>query len=237
MRFEEAVRLLLDAPRQNHRLRVHFAAMHTFVEAAKDAVLREALCEADVMAPDGVPIVWLGRLQGYRVDRVRGLDTMPALLDRGREHGYRHFFYGGSPKALDELVMGVSKRYPGLQVAGAFAPPFRPLSFREAEDVARLINDAQPDYVWVGLDSPKQDLWLAEFRPLLHAPVLLAVGATFDVTGGQRRRASEWARCWGLEWAFRFAAESQRLGWRCTAMLLRSLGLLLTDAPRREAKS
>jgi N-acetylglucosaminyldiphosphoundecaprenol N-acetyl-beta-D-mannosaminyltransferase len=200
-------------------------------------LLREALCEADVIAPDGMPIVWLARLQGQRVDRVCGPDTMPALLDRGREHGYRHFFYGGNPGSLDELVKSVTQRYPGIQVAGAYAPPFRPLTFREAEEVTRLINDAQADYVWVGLGSPKQDLWLAEFRPLLHAPVLLAVGAAFDFTGGRRQRAPEWAQRHGLEWAFRLAAEPRRLGWRYTVMSLRFLRLLLADVSRREAKS
>jgi N-acetylglucosaminyldiphosphoundecaprenol N-acetyl-beta-D-mannosaminyltransferase len=233
--FESTVNLALDVPRDGRRLRVHFAALHTFIEAASDPVVREALCEADIVAPDGMPIVWLGRLQGFRVERVCGPDVMPAVLDRGRAQGYRHFFYGGTPETLDALIENLTARYPGLQVAGAYAPPFRPLSFHEAEEVTRLINDCQPDYVWVGLGSPKQDLWLAEFRPLLHAPVLLAVGAAFDFAGGRRRRAPRWAQRWGLEWLFRLASEPRRLGWRYMTTTLGVARLLLTAPLRREA--
>ncbi|MPZ48780.1 MAG: WecB/TagA/CpsF family glycosyltransferase [Dehalococcoidia bacterium] len=233
MRFEDAVQLLIDAPRQARRLRVHFAAVHTLVEASKDAELRDALAGADVVAPDGMPLVWLGRLKGKRPQRVCGPDTMPAVLDRSRDYGYRHFFYGGTPELASELVESLTLRFPGLEVAGVYSPPFRPLTFDEVDDVARMINDADPDYVWVGLGSPKQDYWLAAFRPLLHAPVLLAVGAAFDFQAGRVKRAPRWAQRLGLEWAFRLAAEPRRLAGRYTLMSLRFLQLLLADAARR----
>jgi N-acetylglucosaminyldiphosphoundecaprenol N-acetyl-beta-D-mannosaminyltransferase len=236
-RFADAVSMLLAAPRQAVKLRVHFAAVHTFVEAGKDADLQEALAAADIVAPDGMPLVWLGRIKGRHTERVCGPDTMAETLDRSREHGYRHFFYGGTPELLDKLVERLTRRYPGLAVAGAYAPPFRPLSFEEVEEVADLINDADPDYVWVGLGSPKQDYWLAEFRPLLHAPVLLAVGAAFAFHAGRIKRAPRWAQRSGLEWAFRLAAEPRRLAWRYASMSFRFLQLLIADATRwREVK-
>jgi len=229
MRFDDALQTLLDAPRQQRRLRVHFAAVHTFVEASKDPELRETLSEADIVAPDGMPVVWLGRLKGKHAERVCGPDTMLALLDRSRENGARHFFYGGTPELLDELVTALRQRFPGLQVAGTYAPPFRPLEWSEIDDTAQMINDVAPDYVWVGLGSPKQDHWLASFRPLLRAPVLLAVGAAFDFHAGRQKRAPRWAQRSGLEWIFRLLAEPRRLAWRYSAMSLRFLQLLVAD--------
>jgi N-acetylglucosaminyldiphosphoundecaprenol N-acetyl-beta-D-mannosaminyltransferase len=219
--FEDALSALLDAPAAGRRLRVHFAALHTIVEAGKDPELRDALNDADLIAPDGMPLVWLGRLAGRRVERVCGPDTMPSLLDRSRERGYSHFFYGGSPDALDALVDAVTARYPGLEVAGAYSPPFRELTDAEVAGVAEMINDVAPDYVWVGLGSPKQDRWLARFRPLLDAPVLLSVGAAFDFGAGRLQRAPGWAQRRGLEWAFRLASEPRRLAWRYAVMGLR----------------
>jgi N-acetylglucosaminyldiphosphoundecaprenol N-acetyl-beta-D-mannosaminyltransferase len=212
--FDEMVGLIIESARQKHRVRVHFAAMHTFIEASRDAELLETLRDADVVAPDGMPLVWLGRLKGKRAERICGPDTMLAVLDRSREHGQSHFFYGGSPEVVETLAETMSERFPGLKVVGAHSPPYRSLSWSEVEDTVRMINEADPDYVWVGLGSPKQDQWLAAFRPLLHAPVLLAVGAAFDFHAGTLTRAPGWAQRAGLEWLFRLASEPRRLAWR-----------------------
>lgn len=166
--FDEMVDLIIESARQRHRIRVHFAAVHTFIEASKDAELLETLRDADVVTPDGMPVVWLGRLKGKRADRICGPDTMLAVLDRSREHGQRHFFYGSSPEVVETLAETMCERLPGLQVVGAHSPPYRSLSWPEVEDTVRMINE------------PKQDQWLATFRPLLHAPVMLAVGAAFE---------------------------------------------------------
>jgi N-acetylglucosaminyldiphosphoundecaprenol N-acetyl-beta-D-mannosaminyltransferase len=230
--FEGAVEYLLDAPLSSVRLRVHFAAAHTIVEATRDPQLYESLREADLIFPDGMPLVWAGRLKGRRTQRVCGPDTMLALLDRSRERGYRHFFYGGTPRVASELAEAMTARFPGLQVAGVYSPPFRPLSWREVEDTVALINDSGAHYVWVGLGSPKQDEWLAAFRPLLHAPVILAVGAAFDFHAGRLRRAPRWAQRLGLEWAFRLASEPRRLAGRYVFTGLRFARLLIVDRVR-----
>jgi N-acetylglucosaminyldiphosphoundecaprenol N-acetyl-beta-D-mannosaminyltransferase len=212
LRPNALVQLLLDAPKQYRRLRVHFADVSLLVESAKDAVLREALSEADIVAPGARALVWCGRLKGHRLERVAAPETMHAVLERGCVEGYRHFFYGCRPEALEQLAIGLTGRFPGIQVAGVYATPSHELNFQDAEDVARLINEAEPDYVWVGLDSPRQEMWLAEFRPLLHAPVMLAVGAAFDrLTGAPATRTSAWTRRLGLQSPMRLLARLTRV--------------------------
>lgn len=226
--FEEGISHLLSAPIEKRRMRVHFAAMHTFVEASKDPELRELLNEAELIAPDGMPMVWLGRRQGKRVERFCGPDVMPAILDRSRAFGFSHFFYGGQPGAVEALVETLRTRFPGLNVAGVYTPPFRPLTPGEQGDIAQMINDSGADFVWVALGSPKQDRWLASFRPLLKASVLLAVGAAFDFENGRVKRAPRWAQRAGVEWLFRLASEPRRLFWRYTITGFQFGRLLLT---------
>lgn len=233
MKFEEGVQHLLSAPINQQRLRVHFAAMHTLVEASKDSELRSLLNDAEVVAPDGMPMVWLGRRKGFPVERFCGPDVMPAILDRGRWLGHSHFFYGGRPETVELLASRLQEQYPGLNVAGIYAPPFRPLTLEESEEVATMINDSGADYVWVGLGSPKQDHWLATFRPLLRASVLLAVGAAFDFQNGRVKRAPKWAQRTGVEWLFRLASEPRRLGWRYTVTGMK-FGRLLLNSPKPE---
>jgi N-acetylglucosaminyldiphosphoundecaprenol N-acetyl-beta-D-mannosaminyltransferase len=128
-------------------------------------------------------------------------------------------------------------RYPGLQVAGTYSPPFHPLSPDEEEAVVARINAAAPDYVWVGLGTPKQDLWLAANRPRLNASALLAVGAAFDLLAGRRRRAPRWMQRTGTEWIYRLAMEPRRLGSRYTRVNARFLGLLVADRFKRAARA
>ena len=232
LRFEDGVRLLLDAPAANRRLRVHFAAMHTVVEASKDEDLMELLNDADIIAPDGMPVVWLGRRQGKQVERFCGPDVMSAILERSCGLGYSHFFYGGRPEMVEQMAENLRVRFPGLNIAGIYSPPFRPLNIAEAEAVTRMINGSGADFVWVGLGSPKQDHWLATFRSLLSAPVLLAVGAAFDFHSGRVKRAPRWAQRLGIEWVFRLAAEPRRLSMRYTITGFQFIQLL-----RRQAKA
>ena len=213
--FDDALRLLASAPAEGRRVHVHFCTVHSLVAAADDPVLLEAFGAPDSLAlPDGVPVVWVGKAQGRVVERVCGPDVMPALLDRSRASSARHYFYGGAPGVADRLADRMRTAYPGLDVVGTYSPPFGVRTAEEeAADVA-LINAARPDYVWVGLGAPKQDLWAARHRPQLDAAVVLAVGAAFDFHSGGLRRAPAWMQRRGLEWLYRLAAEPRRLARR-----------------------
>ena len=226
--FTSVLRRVLQAPESGERLSLHFATVHTLVESQQNEALRRALNEG-LVEPDGMPLVWLGRAAGRPVERVCGPDFMPALIEDGIKAGRTHFFYGGAPGVPEALAARLSDRYPGLRVAGTLSPPFRTLSADEEASIAAQINAAAPDYVWVGLGTPKQDLWLAANRSRLRAPALLAVGAAFDLLAGRRRRAPRWMQRTGMEWIYRLAMEPRRLGSRYTRLNARFIRLIVKD--------
>jgi len=234
--FGEVLGRVLEAPYSGERLSLHFATVHTLVESQENEILRGALSQG-LIQPDGMPLVWLGRLAGRRVERVCGPDFMPALIEHGIGAGRTHFFFGGAPGVPEALAARLSARYPGLRVAGTLSPPFRTLSIEEEESIIAQINAAGPDYVWVGLGTPKQDLWLAAHRSRLRASALLAVGAAFDLLAGRRRRAPRWMQRTGTEWIYRLAMEPRRLGSRYTRVNARFLRLLVQDRFRRAPRT
>jgi N-acetylglucosaminyldiphosphoundecaprenol N-acetyl-beta-D-mannosaminyltransferase len=189
---------------------------------------------AGLVAPDGMPMVWISRLRGRTdIDRVYGPDLMLALCDHSRSRGYRHFFYGGSPGVAELLAQRLGERFPGLQTVGTYCPPFRPLTGHEDERIVEMINRAEPDIVWVGLGCPKQEQWMYEHVDRVRS-VLIGVGAAFDFHAGVKRQAPRWVQRSGLEMVFRVLMEPRRL-WRrflwnhprfVVLVLLESLGVV-----------
>jgi N-acetylglucosaminyldiphosphoundecaprenol N-acetyl-beta-D-mannosaminyltransferase len=193
---------------------VCITGVHGVMESQRDDVLRRIHNSAGLVTPDGMPLVWLSRWRGWRnTTRVYGPDLMLALCERSLATGYRHFFYGGKDGVPERLVQRLQKRYPGLAVAGTYSPPFKSVAAPESDDVIDRINSSKPDIVWVGLGTPKQEHWMAQHLDLLHAPVLVGVGAAFDFHAGLQRQAPRWMQRSGLEWLFRLANEPRRL-WR-----------------------
>ena len=232
--FEAVLARVLDAPDSGERLAMHFATAHSMVEAHDHPEVGEAL-RAGLVEPDGMPLVWLGRRSGLKVERVCGPDFMPALIAAGVPRGRSHFFLGGTPGTPEALAKHFLARHPDLRVAGVLSPPFRELATEEDEAVVATINAANPDYVWVGLGAPKQDLWVAAHRSRLNASALLAVGAAFDFHAQRHRRAPLWMQRTGTEWLYRLAAEPRRLAGRYTRVNTR-FALLLASAWRRRTR-
>lgn len=180
-----------------------------------DPEVRRIYQEAALLTPDGMSMVWMSKLRGFsHVERVYGPDLTLALCGHGRAQSYRHFFYGGAPGVAQRMAERLSERYPGLLVAGWWSPPFRPLTYEEDRAVVKMINEAAPDVVWVGLGAPKQDRWMAAHTGRLHAPVMIGIGAAFDFLAGTKRQAPAPLRRAGLEMVFRVATEPSRLGKR-----------------------
>jgi N-acetylglucosaminyldiphosphoundecaprenol N-acetyl-beta-D-mannosaminyltransferase len=188
--------------------------VHGVMESRRDERLRAVHNAAGLVTPDGMPLVWWTRARGYAdVGRVYGPDLLLACCERSITTGYRHFFYGGGDGVADLLARRLTKRFPGLLVAGTYTPPFRPLAPQEDDEVVARINDAAPDIVWVGLSTPKQEYWMAEHVERLTAPVSIGIGAAFDFHAGLKPQAPRWMQQSGFEWLFRLATEPRRL-WR-----------------------
>lgn len=189
---------------------------------------------AGLVTPDGMPLAWIARARGYKhVRRVYGPELMLAICDRFREQGVRHYLYGGAEGVPELLSRRLQDRFPGLQVVGAYSPPFRKLTEVERLQDVERINESSADIVWVGLGAPKQDLWMAENVGRIEAPVLMGVGAAFDFHAGLKRQAPQLMRRTGLEWLFRLLAEPRRLARRYIVGNPRFLGLVAAEEIRR----
>ena len=171
--------------------------------------------------------------------RVYGPDLMLSVLEKSSRLGLTSFFYGGAEGVAADLAAIMKKRFPGLRVVGTYCPPFRALAASEKSDMIDMINEASPDFLWVGLGAPKQDLFMAEYRRELNCRVLVGVGAAFDFHAGTLKMAPPWMQRYGLEWLFRLAMEPRRL-WRRyvfgNSIFIARLCLALM-APRRGRKA
>jgi N-acetylglucosaminyldiphosphoundecaprenol N-acetyl-beta-D-mannosaminyltransferase len=177
--------------------------------------LRRIHNAAGMVTPDGMPLAWLLKLAGYRdSDRVCGPELMPELFKRSQGRGDRHYLYGGSPNTLQLLHERLLQLAPDARIVGTCSPPYRPLTPEEDAEIVANINASGADIVWVGLSTPKQERWMAAHRRILTAPVLIGVGAAFDIHAGVVRRAPEFLRRTGLEWTYRLLLEPRRLWWR-----------------------
>ncbi|HUU92132.1 MAG TPA: WecB/TagA/CpsF family glycosyltransferase [Phycisphaerae bacterium] len=191
---------------------VTFANPHSVMLCQRDPAMRLATEGAGLTLPDGVGIILAAKLLRYpQRGRVAGPTLLLRLCDWGRQHGYRHYFYGGGPGVAESLASRLRDKFPGLQVAGTYSPPFRPLTEEEDAALIEKINSARPDIVWVGLGAPKQEKWMAEHVGRVQATAMIGVGAAFDFHSGNARWAPSWIRRLGLEWAFRLACEPRRM--------------------------
>jgi N-acetylglucosaminyldiphosphoundecaprenol N-acetyl-beta-D-mannosaminyltransferase len=185
---------------------------HGVMECYNRPELRPVFNGSGMTVPDGMSLVWLLQLKGYRqTGRVYGPDLMRALCDQGRADGLRHFLYGGKPGVVEKLASRLAAAYPGLQMAGRYTPPFGQLPAEEDERIAEQIHASRADVVWVGISTPRQEVWMAGHRGRVGAPVLIGVGAAFDFISGARPQAPRWVQRSGLEWLFRLAVEPRRL--------------------------
>lgn len=186
--------------------------VHGVILSQDDPALRAIHNRAGLVTPDGMPLVWLSKLHGHRhVARVYGPDLMLALCEHSLTCGYRHYLYGSSETVLAKLKANLTARFPGLNLVGAYSPPFRPLTPEEDDAVVAMLNAAAPDIIWVGLSTPKQERWMAAHVDRLHAPALMGVGAAFDFHAGMKPQAPRWMQRSGLEWLFRLVTEPSRL--------------------------
>jgi len=188
-------------------------AVHAVMVAQSDPEMRAALVGSTLTVPDGMPLVWTANLMGETLpNRVYGPELMRRYNERCRDRGHRVWLYGGRDQgSLAQLALNMHRAHPGIRVVGGYSPPFRTLTRGEENELARQINAASPDVLWVGIGVPKQEKWMARMRDRLEVPVMCAVGAAFDFHGGRISQAPAWMQQRGLEWTYRLAQEPRRL--------------------------
>lgn len=171
-----------------------------------------AVQNGGIMAiPDGGPLSTVGRKRGYKnMERTTGPGLMGEIFKITAKKGYRHFFYGSKQETLDLLKKKLNESYPGIQIVGMYSPPFRILVEEESTEVIKMINDAKPDFVWVGLGAPKQENWMAVHQGRIDG-LMIGVGAGFDYYAGNIQRAPQWMQKWNLEWVYRLMQDPKRL--------------------------
>jgi N-acetylglucosaminyldiphosphoundecaprenol N-acetyl-beta-D-mannosaminyltransferase len=187
-------------------------SVHGVMESRKDPRVRSILNGADIATPDGMPIVWALRSFGHKTQqRVYGPTLMLTLCEQAAQLGHRIFLYGGRPDTLEALEATLKSRYPSLVLAGSYSPPFRDLTDAEENDLRRMVREARPDIIFVGISTPKQERWMAAHKQVFPGVVMIGVGAAFDFHAGRVRQAPAWMQRNGLEWLFRLTSEPTRL--------------------------
>jgi N-acetylglucosaminyldiphosphoundecaprenol N-acetyl-beta-D-mannosaminyltransferase len=211
--YESAGRSILDWGQKRESRYVCVANVHMVMEAYDSPGIRNLVNAADLVVPDGMPLVWtLRRLGSAGQERVYGPELTLRLLSEATEKSIPVGFLGGTQETIDLLVKNVSRRFPAVQIAYRFNPPFRPVSSDEDELIVKEINDSGARVLFVGLGCPKQETWMAAHVGRVQA-VMIGVGAAFDFIAGTKRQAPKWMQPIGLEWLYRFSQEPGRL-WR-----------------------
>ena len=212
LNLDSATMAIAEALESKVRGYVCVTGVHGVSEAQHDTEFRRILNQAFLNTPDGMPMVWMGRWQGFRdMRRVYGPDLMLRVCEMSVARGWTHFFYGGEPGVAEELKRSMERRFPGLKVAGTCTPPFRPLTGPEQEALVRQVDSLRPDVFWVGLSTPKQERFMEKYWRELNATLFIGVGAAFDFHTGRVRQAPGWMQRSGLEWLFRLGCEPRRL--------------------------
>ncbi len=215
LNLKTALAAIADAVRAQRKGYICVTGVHGVMEAQDDAGFKRILNGAFLCTPDGMPMVWAGRLNGHReMSRVYGPDLMLETCAWSETSGARHFFYGGAEGVAELLARKLKEKFPKLEVAGTYTPPFRVLNAGEILQLQGQITGAKPDIMWVGLSTPKQERFMAEFLPKLDVTLMVGVGAAFDFHSGRVRQAPRWMQRSGLEWFYRLCCEPRRLARR-----------------------
>ncbi len=185
--------------------------VHTTVTSFEDAAYC-AIQNGGLMAiPDGGPLSTVGQKRGHKnMERTTGPSLMGEIFEISAKKGYRHYFYGSKEETLELLQKKLMEKYPEIQIAGMYSPPFRPLTEEEDKVIIERINETKPDFVWVGLGAPKQEKWMAAHQGKIDG-LMLGVGAGFDYYAENIKRAPMWMQKHNLEWVYRLVQDPKRL--------------------------
>jgi N-acetylglucosaminyldiphosphoundecaprenol N-acetyl-beta-D-mannosaminyltransferase len=240
LNLESAKRTILDRLQRREKGYICVTGVHGVIEAQDDSKFRNILNESFLTTPDGMPMVWISWLRKHHeVDRVYGPDLMLEMAEATRDGKYTHFLYGGRPGIAELLQRRLEERYPGIRIVGTYTPPFGPLPAEEERKLREKFQKLKPDMTWVGLSTPKQERFMADYLGKLDTTVMFGVGAAFDFHSKVVKQAPRWIQRSGFEWLYRTFQEPRRLFFRYlknnTRFLWRyALSCVGLEPPRRE---
>jgi N-acetylglucosaminyldiphosphoundecaprenol N-acetyl-beta-D-mannosaminyltransferase len=209
--FNDQVGMIMHWAQMRMSKVVCVANVHMLMEGHWHSKFAQVLLKADLLTPDGMPLVWIaGLMKGQPQDRVAGMELMQALAKQAQEKGVSLFLLGSTPEILVQIERRLAQDFPELKVAGTLAPPFKPLSDEENEAIATEINASGAGLVFVSLGCPKQEQWMDSQRGEVQA-VMVGLGGAFPVYAGISQWAPQWIRKFGLEWCYRLVQEPRRL--------------------------
>lgn len=214
--FDQIIAQILAWAQDEHTRRyICTAPVYTLMIAQEIPSAKSALTHADMVTADGMPVVWVQRRRGVKeAERGYGPGVMRAIFEQSADTPIRHYLWGGEEGVAELLRDKLIEKYGNVTIVGADSPPFEPLGASAQADYVERINAAEPHIVWVGLGSPKQDVWMETYREHLNAPLLIGVGAAFDFLSDRKAQAPYWMQQRGLEWLFRLFQEPRRLARR-----------------------
>lgn len=215
LNLQTALDEIAAAIRDKRKGYICVTGVHGVMEAQSDEAFRKILNNSFLCTPDGMPMVWMGKVHGHsEMRRVYGPDLMLDVCAWSEKSGAKHFFFGGALGAAQLLAEKLKTKFPKMEIAGIYTPPFRPLNAEEEKQFIEIIRNAKPDIMWVGLSTPKQEKFMAEFLPKLDVTLMFGVGAAFDFHSGRVKQAPLWMQRSGLEWFYRLCQEPRRLAKR-----------------------
>ena len=211
---EEFIKEVFSMPTKPISATIDLVGVPAIISAKENPKVAEMYASATMAAIDGMPIVKLGRKKGFKCDRCAAPDIMGMVFEEGIKQGKSHYFYGGKNDAvLTKLKENLEENYQGINIVGMYSPPFRALTEAEDNRICEEINELHPDFLWVGIGAPKQEMWMWDHQEKIQGSVMLGVGAGFDFFAGTLDKAPKWMEKASLEWFFRLVKEPKRL-WR-----------------------
>lgn len=209
--FQETLAFILANGKLRKPSYCCFANVHMTIEAYDNTDFATQVNQADLVCADGMPLVKASKLlNNQHIERVAGMDMMPAVMEKAAQQNQSVFFFGTTDDVLTKIETEAKKRFPNLKIAGTFSPPFRSLTNEEKQGQINLINSSDANLVMVALGCPKQEKWMAEHSKHINA-VLLGVGGAFPVFAQLQSRAPKWIRSLSLEWLYRLSQDPKRL--------------------------
>lgn len=213
-KYADFIDKIKQLARSNKSSYVCVANVHMLVEAHNNKSFADVVNSADIVTPDGMPLVWALRLlHKHTQDRVAGMDLLPDLLKQSEQDKIPVYFFGGTGEMIKKTEMFLKLKYPGLPVAGCYSPPFRPLTDGEKKEIEENINRSNAKIVFVVLGCPKQEKWMASMKGKINA-CMVGIGGALPVLIGEQKRAPEWMQKFGMEWLYRFMQDPRRLAKR-----------------------